>query len=261
MAAAEDECSLESLHLCGDPPLSFDSLDGICNDGTLTIIFGILLFVTFFIIKTMVHQKTKMYQTIHTEGLYDTKDKHTGKPIENWFEDFFLKPFIPSSLEHLFVVLYFLWFVITIPMAFTRYYEKLWAQVAMAQHGPLNLLSMAVGCGTLDMKSIQYTEPLLGDGDLEEKNRTVIHPQNIIKFLSRKGRNRHREITTSLDEHAHFEEVDWIFTMHLIFGILWLTIGFFQIFLIRKGWSVSCCLQKRYIAHASHVLYVVFSFA
>ena len=142
---AEGECSLQNLTLCGDPPLTLDSLEAICDEGSLTIIFGILIFAAFFTIKQIIHHVTKQYEKTHTKqyekththGLYDTHIKEedgSKKIVSHWVEEFICKPFIPASLEYLFVNLYFVWFIVTIPMAFTRYYDKIWAQVCFIQH-------------------------------------------------------------------------------------------------------------------------------
>jgi hypothetical protein len=96
---------------------------------------------------------------------------------------------------------------LTITIGIARFYERKWTQEVFFQQGPFNYLAHALfNCTTVDMTLIDYTEE-------------VNHSSN---------QNPERQSP---------EELDPYFMKHLIFGILWLSIGFYHIVNARHGWS------------------------
>jgi hypothetical protein len=137
-------------------------------------------------------------------------------------EDHLITPFVPSSMESYIAILFFVWFVLTIPMGISRFYDGRWTNSLLAQQGPLNLIAYAFGCKTLDIVAIPYAR----------------------QGPAPAGKN-------PLD---YSDDIDWYFTLHLCAGISWLTLGSLQIFLARSGWSVSKCL---WISRASGILVLI----
>jgi len=82
-----------------------------------------------------------------------------------------------------------------------------------ALQGPLNLISNAFGCGHLNMHAIPYTEQLDS------------MPSALLKG-------------PPLDGSDKWGRIDWYFANHLVFGTLWLLVGFIQIYQAKPGaWS------------------------
>lgn len=185
-----------------DTALSFSG--DICEEGTLTVIIAIVIFFILLLVRLMLHRCTKREQA-KTSGLGATRQLTTN----HWLEDHLVTPFVPSSLESYVAIIFFVWFVLTIPMGISRFYEGRWTQQLLAQQGPLNLIAHAFGCKGLEFVAIQY--PL----QVEDK---PFGETNDLKYS---------------------EDIDWYFTVHLTGGITWLAAGSLQIFLARSGWSVS----------------------
>lgn len=217
------ECSPENLHLCGAPPVSFSfSKEAMCEEGTLTVLFAICFFVILFIAKQWLYRP--LLARYH-QGLIKR-----AAVKSHMVEEILIKPFIPTTVESYVAFLYFAWFLLTVPMAITRFYEKRWANQALTQQGPFNLLSRAIGCEGFDITALPYTTEL---SDLHPA-KTKLLP-SFLKFLRRK---KPSGIVSDL-EQDHFKSIDFLFTLHLAIGLGWLTVGFVQIFWVQNGWSVS----------------------
>ncbi|KAL3942072.1 MAG: hypothetical protein SGBAC_003668 [Bacillariaceae sp.] len=242
----------------GEPPFSFASKETICKDGSLTVIFVILFFATVFVTKQILYRRhqadlAKRNQKIH--GI--VKEYGEGGSLREWFahemEEIFIKPFIPTSLEDMITTLYICWFLFTITMAVTRFYKEQWANEAFAQHGPFNFMSWSIGCETMNITALSYTNKL--PDLLPAANR----PGLFRTFLKFKGRKR----LTAADgqralEKDYFEVIDWHFTIHLMFASVWLTVGFLQIVWTRTGWSMNKSIRRN--AHRMFGRFAVLSF-
>ena len=133
------------------------------------------------------------------------KEKHGF--LLHFLNEYFILPWVPSTIEIFASIYFFLWFCLTITIGIARYYEKKWTQEVFFQQGPFNYLVHALfNCSTVDMTLIDYTEE-------------INHSSN---------QNPARQSP---------EELDPYFTKHLTFGILWLSVGFYHILNARHGWS------------------------
>jgi hypothetical protein len=224
-----DKCGPENLHLCGAPPLSFASKEAICEEGSLTVILAILFIGSLFTVKQILYRSVRHEDD--SKGIFGIPGANAGgKKLTHLLEETIIKPFIPTTMESFVAFLYFWWFLFTVPMAITRFYEKRWANQALSQQGPFNLLSKALGCNGFDITALPYTESL---SELHPA-KTRLLPQ-FLKFLRKKPKIH----IPSDHEQDHFKEIDFLFTVHLAVGLGWLTFGFLQIFWVHSGWSVS----------------------
>ena len=153
----------------------------------------------------VLHRQAMRLNRNFTHRIQTTWDKDRFVHI---FNEIFVAPFISDSMESFIAIIFFAWFVMTIPMGITRYYSKLWMNELIAQQGPFNVLAYLIGCKSLEFDTMQYTTE-------------IQHDPNVVP------------------ERGSPEELDWVFLYHLLFGICWLTSGFMQIFWARSGWSVS----------------------
>jgi hypothetical protein len=185
-----------------DDTLSLFSGD-LCEEGALTAVIAMGFFSFIFLGRVALHRGNK-----REEKKMGLTNKSLTK--DHWLEDHLITPFVPSSMESYIAILFFVWFVLTIPMGISRFYEGRWTNSLLAQQGPLNLIAYAFGCKTLDIVAIPYA----------------------LQGPAPAGKN-------PLD---YSDDIDWYFTLHLCAGISWLTLGSLQIFLARSGWSVSKCL-------------------
>lgn len=125
----------------------------------------------------------------------------------HFLNEYFILPWVPSTIEIFASIYFFLWFCLTITIGIARFYERKWTQEVFFQQGPFNYLSHALfNCSTVDMTLIDYTEE-------------IDHSSN---------QNPERQSP---------EELDPYFMKHLTFGILWLSVGFYHILNARQGWS------------------------
>ena len=125
----------------------------------------------------------------------------------HFLSEYFILPWVPSTIEIFASIYFFLWFCLTITIGIARFYERKWTQEVFFQQGPFNYLAHALfNCSTVDMTLIDYTEE-------------INHSSN---------QNPARQSP---------EELDPYFMKHLTFGILWLSIGFYHILNARHGWS------------------------
>lgn len=100
-------------------------------------------------------------------------------------------------------------------MAFTRYYEMKWAHDIFALQGPFNVASWFLGCGSISLQAIPYTE----------------HLENIPP--------RVLPVTPLIPpDLGRWERIDIFLSWHLTMAVLWLLFGFVQIFRAKDGeWS------------------------
>ena len=133
------------------------------------------------------------------------KQKHGF--LLHFINEYLIHPWIPSTIEIFASIYFFLWFCLTITIGIARFYEKKWTQEVFFQQGPFNYLAHALfNCSTVDMTLVDYTEEI---NDSYNPNPPMQSP----------------------------EELDPYFTKHLTFGILWLSIGFYDILNAQHGWS------------------------
>lgn len=217
----------------------------MCEEGS----FSVILAISFFAIVFM------FFQAIHRWGNTNAnKGIVVGSgSLANKLENIFIKPFVPTSIE-VFIVLYSVcWFLMTIQMALTRYYDGRWALEMLAQQGPFNfLLSRVPGCNGINITSAVYTH------SLDEPHHQA-KERNLASIMRRKP---------VVDDDAeaqqtHFEMIDLFFTLHLTFGLIWLISGGLQIWLAEHGWSVSVtCLVHFWVCDKIHniIIYYVYYF-
>jgi len=182
---------------------SFSSYEAMCKEeGSITAVYAIVIFIFLLLFKLWLREGTtkELARKGETPTERETEEKivHTSKATDGIFHylnKLLILPFVPDSHESLVAMVFFLWFVMTIPMAITRYYEKRWAQELTAQQGILNVISSFAGCKSLNITAIAYTDTISSNPpDEPEKNSP--------------------------------EELDHIFKLHLAAGICWLTFGF-----------------------------------
>ena len=257
-ANSSDVCHIDNLNACGDEPFSFfNSKEAMCSDGSITVVLVIVFFLIIFVSKQILYkfrqrilrEKEKDLQAqsrargpkhrLTIVGLVrdpESEDDGTGgtkislgEKIGYMLEELFVKPFIPTSIEDMITTMFICWFLLTIPMAVTRFYEERWMNQAFAQQGPFNFVSWAMGCETVDISALPYTQRL---SDLLSGQRLF---SGFAKF-----RRRNKAVLTQMEqEKDYFKTIDWYFTIHLMFGLTWLTVGCLQIVWARTGWSVS----------------------
>lgn len=221
-------CTKDNLELCGDPPLSLSfSPEVMCKEGSLTIFLALVTLVIIVLAR---------YFISHWPGAGGIRRGIAGNNagvISKTLERVLITPFVPNSVETFISLYTFFWFLLTIPMAITRHYENRWALQMFTQHGPLNFLSQSLGCASIDLTATNYTHSF--DETHQPKERTL---SSILKPKPNVGDRL---------EEDHFEKIDLLFTLHLTFGLLWLTFGFLQIWLARTGWSVSINVLKLFL--------------
>ena len=113
------------------------------DDGTLSVILAFIFLIAVFFAQRMIYNGTNKAETkdkIIKQGKYLMKRKNRGGLLEI-IEVNFVDPFVPASLEHYVLVIFFLWFLFTIPMAITRYYKNIWALEMLGQHAIFNYIS------------------------------------------------------------------------------------------------------------------------
>lgn len=210
-----------------DAPAEFNdfTVQGMCKQGSLTFIVAFGIFLLLFIVRQILHYLTTTAQAEQQrrggyglaqperEGLEKVfhPRNETNSIMLHVANKYLVLPFVPVSLKSLIMMLYLAWVAMTIPMATTRYYKKLWANEVMAQQGPLNVIADMLGCEGVDIMAIPYTKQINDTSPFQNPK----HPP----------------------ERNSPEELDPYFAWHLAFGIVWLTFGFVQIFNARGGWS------------------------
>ena len=214
--AVKAECSNQFPHLCPPAdPISFYP-GAICEEGSITAILAILFFGSIFTVKHLIHRANKRHEGGNITAYAGITQRKNG--AFHWLEEAFILPFIPSSVEAFVATVFFCWFMISIPMVTTRYYEKRWATEALVQQGPFNLLSQALGCEGFNTTIGAYSEIL---PDLHPSNEWLI--SSFIKHL----KNRKPEHERTAEDV--YKNRDYFFTLHLTFAVLWLMIGFVQV--------------------------------
>mmetsp|Transcript_14229 Transcript_14229/g.24177 ORF Transcript_14229/g.24177 Transcript_14229/m.24177 type:complete len:269 (-) Transcript_14229:1019-1825(-) len=214
-AGSPDSGMAEAEPLMIPPAIKLTSRDDMCDErGGITFIILIAILVLYLATRYHILISGSVPLKNVTSPLYDH-----DKPKQSTFRRFmltlekiFVLPFVPSELDS-FVMWMFMWFIaITIPMAVTRYYESRWAHDLITLQGPLNLISYYVfGCGSLDLTAIPYSEVV------EEAPPRFPPPPKSDKW----GR------------------IDYFFCYHLGIGIMWLIVGFIQIYKAKAGgWSL-----------------------
>lgn len=141
------------------PALKLTSWEDMCEEGGGgTLIIFILLLLIYLVTHHFIFISGG--EPLHnvTSPLYEHNLGRTNQSrfrrFMLTFEKRFVLPFVPTQLDS-FVMWIFMWhFVITIPMGITRYYEGRWAHDFITLQGPLNLISYAFGCGTLNLTAI-----------------------------------------------------------------------------------------------------------
>lgn len=234
------ECSPENLEFCGEPTFEFTSPSKICEEGSITIILAVIALSVCFITTHLLYTALCRFNKLHDKpGLTSQGRDWT---FANLLERLLVKPFIPTSLENFIATTFFWWLLLTLPMGITRFYDKKWEANAFTQHSMFNLMSQWLGCGTINIRGITYTNTL--EGLLPKKSRLI---KSFIKFLRKKKREEDEiDMLHSTAEKEQFKQIDYLFTIHLTLGLLWLSVGFFQIFSAKTGWSVSfwCCAEN-----------------
>jgi len=232
---AVDQCSRENLHLCGSPPLSFTlSPTTMCQEGTLSIYIAIFFFLCVFLFKHFLYHRT-------ADWLEKFKGIAQPNSLGGKIERLIIKPFIPNNIETFIVIYSVVWFLLTIQMALTRYYEQRWVLEMLSQHAILNFISWIFGCSTTSVQSVVYTNRLGGDDQPKKKQ---------LNFLSVINKKDDDSVVYQEEERRYFDEIDLLFTLHLTFGMLWLCAGFLQIWLAQTGWS-----RVREVRHKAHRIF------
>jgi hypothetical protein len=200
--------------------IQLSSWDDMCtkNGGiTLIILLGIIIFylaIRYHIFSVGSAKSIAAY----TCPLYDH-----GKPAAKSsmflrfmraMERIFILPFVPAHLDSYVMWIYFWFFAITIPMGITRYYEKRWSHDTITLQGPLNVISYLLGCKSLALEAVRYSE-----------NNTGVPPR-----------------FPPPPKSVKYERIDYFFSYHLAFGVTWLTVGFIQIYKARSG---GWCLDEK----------------
>ncbi|KAL3938615.1 MAG: hypothetical protein SGBAC_006509 [Bacillariaceae sp.] len=244
-------CNVDNLSACGEPPLSFASKEAICEEGSLSVLFVVLFLATIFGTKQLLYRqrKCKIVRGIMNTSTNNTSNTNNGSFMEaigHQVEEIFVKPFVPTSLENMITTIYVVYFMLTITMGATRYFEKHWANDPLAQQGPFNLLSWAFGCESVGVAGLVYTPKmpdLLQTVD-SAGNATV---QGLFQFTKAKLLQDKPTSTNDSSEAIakdYYETIDWLFTLHLAMGTVWLTIGCLQIVWTRTGWSIDKDIRR-----------------
>eukprot|EP00562_Extubocellulus_spinifer_P002113 CAMPEP_0178489204 /NCGR_PEP_ID=MMETSP0696-20121128/10256_1 /TAXON_ID=265572 /ORGANISM="Extubocellulus spinifer, Strain CCMP396" /LENGTH=492 /DNA_ID=CAMNT_0020116999 /DNA_START=68 /DNA_END=1546 /DNA_ORIENTATION=- len=213
------------------------SYDAMCKEGSLTAILAILVLSVLFLFRQLLHISTNRRDRKETDQC-----SLLCHPKRDGFlftiEQTFIAPFVSDSLESFVAVIFFLWFILTVPMGITRYYDKYWAHEMLAQQGPLNLLAHFLGCKGLDMMAMKYTDVVSSPDEVENSTEGGL-------FGWKKSPKSVDPGLLSEPERNSPEELDPYFTAHLIAGLGWLFFGFVQIFWARKGWSTNTEVQHK----------------
>uniref|UniRef100_A0A6U2ZGN3 Uncharacterized protein n=1 Tax=Entomoneis paludosa TaxID=265537 RepID=A0A6U2ZGN3_9STRA len=231
------------------PQLSLTDGDW-CEDGTWSVIFAIGTFVLFVLFhQVMYFYKGRCTNNKGTEPNTHVEYQNQGRSLtESMIERVFVAPFVPKKLETLVALIFGAWFMMTIPMAFTRYFEGWWGQQLLTQQGPFNLMANAIGCKGLDMNAIKYAIQAPQDQEQKEVVRLGSHaalaqPERVLfpqespeeqEFASAES-----SVNAAPKSLGHSPDIDYYFALHLFFGMVWLTMGGIQIYLAKNGWSVS----------------------
>ena len=199
----------EPLSLSGD----------ICENGAVSIILALAVFALAAGIKIALDNASPPP---------DVAPKTRRLTKGSWLEDLLVLPFVPTSLENYVLAIYFTWFCFTITMGVTRYYEKRWANDVLAQQGPFNVLAEFLGCKGLDPAVIpyQWQEP---------------EPTQMRKGFRLPGTGPKKSALEKICEDNPLEcspDIDFYFSHHLAFGVVWLSFGALQIYMAKSGWSV-----------------------
>lgn len=245
----EPTCAVDNLGACGAPQLSFSSREAICEQGSLSVLLVVIFFGTIFAFKQILYRERKRRLADASNGkskiqgiMKDTQqDGSIFERFGHAVEEVVIKPFIPTSLESLITTVYICWFSFTITMGVTRFYEKRWSNDVFAQHGMFNFLSWAMGCATIDMKTVPY--PPMPEVDSSNRKDGILSTV----FAAMKGKKISGDNAAHALEKGHVEMLDRYFTMHLAVGSLWLTVGFVQVVLARTGWSVSVFFRNIFL--------------
>ena len=207
-----------------DAPAEFNdfSVQGMCEQGSITAVLAVAGFVLVIAFCLVLHKKTETVlikkndgKPLEEEGIekiFKTTKEVDGKVLHT-INEYLVLPFVSTDLKSFVMVIYVLWFALTIPMATTRLYKKMWGHELLFQQGPFNVLANMLGCKGLDILAIAYTEEVDDTSPFEK-----IDPP---------------------PERNSPAELDPWFTFHLMNGLLWLTFGFIQMYWAHRGWSVS----------------------
>ena len=225
-----------------DRVLSFTG--DVCEDGTFTVILILLFVAVFVMLRVALSDATARHRGSDGQAApAPAANKVQRLAKHSWLEDILVVPFVPTSLENFVLAIYCAWFAMTITMGVTRYYEKRWANDVLAQQGLFNTTATFMGCKGLDMDVIpyQWQEPTPVSGN------NASSKGGGLPFFNRR-RGRPKSSLEKLCEANPLEcspDIDFYFSHHLFFGIVWLSFGALQIYLARNGWSVRMmCLQK-----------------
>lgn len=199
------------------------SLTGdICENGAITVIIAIAVVFLVAGIKIALDNASPP----PSAGAAAPRVRRLAKG--SWVENVLVLPFVPTSLENFVLAIYFTWFCFTITMGVTRYYEKRWADDVIAQQGPFNVIAEFIGCKGLDPAVIpyQWQEP---------------EPSTKRKGFRFPGTGPKKSPLEKICQDNPLEcssDIDFYFSHHLAFGIVWLSFGALQIYMARSGWSV-----------------------
>jgi hypothetical protein len=139
------------------PAIQFSSLDAMCETGGITIIILIVIVVGVLVFQYLLcHGSFNGMENPST--ILDNDDDGNQSTIRRFIrrtlEKIFVLPFVPVDLSS-YVMWIFMWFFITtIPMAATRYFESRWKHDTLVLQGPLNLISLMFGCKALDQNAV-----------------------------------------------------------------------------------------------------------
>lgn len=199
--------------------ISFGDYESMCEQGSLTAIVAVFIVTVVVLFRFWLHYRIidKNENGKHTIALEETgngTDEELDRVIPHFLDSKFIVPFVPTSMESFVFILFFLWFVMTITMGMTRYYRQIWAHEFSSQQGPLNVIvGMLTGrCKGLDITAMVYTS------ELDTPPWTKGHWAEYTKVRS-------------------LDNMDNILFFHLCGGMLWLTVGFMQIYWANNGWS------------------------
>jgi len=206
----------------------------MCQEGSLSIYIAIFFFLFYVLFKHFLYHRT-------ADWLEKFKGIAQPNSLGGKIERLIIKPFIPNNIETFIVIYSVVWFLLTIQMAVTRYYEQRWVLEMLSQHAVLNFISWIFGCSTTDVQSVVYTNRLGGDDQPKKKQ------HNFLSVLNKKDDD---SVVYQKEERQYFDEIDLLFTLHLTFGMLWLCAGFLQIWLAQTGWS-----RVREVRHKAHRIF------
>lgn len=201
----------------------------LCKDGVVPVLLTIALGLVVLASGRRI-MKAERAEVAHSKRIAPAGD------FWGWMEDFFIGPFVPTSLE-VFAAFLFLWaFSQTVTMAFTRVFDGQWKNQFITQQWVQNFVTSFFGCA-----------PFPPNSDGMDGNLTVItYAMDGDTPTDRRGKLKGNPLEFR-------EGIDFAIGLHLTFGLLWLTIGGLQVALARYGWS-----HDKMIRHTAHRFFGMF---